>query len=445
MATVSYLTRDERQYRKCVLGVRSYISRIGQMQYSKLSMQRRAIQVFKRWILLAGWIVVSSPLAHGAEWSLNPSVQAKTSYNSNIYVSASNPISLWGATVSPMLNASRRTANSGISLVGRAIFTKYSKKLAKNPNAQYVTLASYYNTLLNNWRLNGYYRRDTTSTKVTEVQTVDSTDGGTGPSVVNINLVPVEVRQNDLSLQPSWEHRLTELTHLTLSYSFDDVFYDNTTGTSLSDYQQHGVSAGVGHVLTEKDTVGVLATAKAFRASSSDHKADVYGAQLTYEHAYSQTLRGTLRVGGRFVSSTVGNQTDDTSGLLLTATLNKKYSELTSYRFILERSVLPSGAGTVVQADHLNAAMFRTLSSRLNFALWGRVFNEESINTNTSNVNRVYISVEPSLRYLLTRFWSIDGSYQYRWQKYSDQSSSGEDHGVFVSINYGWPRMAVSR
>lgn len=418
------------------------------MQYSKLSTQRLAIQVFKKWIFLAGWMAVLSPLAHGAEWSLNPSVQAKTSYNTNLYVSASNPISLWGATVSPMLNASRRTANSGILLGGLAIFTKYSKKLATNPNAQYVTLSSYYNTLLNKWRFKGHYKRDTTSTTVTEVQAVDSTDStstdGTGSSVVNINLVPVEVRQNHLYLEPSWDRQLTELTHFLLSYSFDDVFYDNTAGTSLSDYQQHMVSAGVAHVLTEKDAVGVFATAKAFRPSSSNNKVDDYGIQLTYDHDYSQTLHGTLRVGGRFTSSTVGDQADDTSGLLLTVILNKKYSELTSYRFLLERTVLPSGVGAV-QADHFNVAMFRTLSSRLNFALWGRAFNEKSINRNRSNFNRLYISVEPSLRYKLTRVWSIDGSYQYRWQKYSNRSGSGEDHGVFVSINYAWPRFAVSR
>lgn len=417
------------------------------MRYSKPSAQFRSVRLSrmsKPLICLTAWLSAFSPFAHGAEWSLTPSVQAKTSYNTNLYVSSTNPISLWGVTVSPMLAARRRTENSDIALSGRAIFTDYSKSLNKNADAQYVTLASHYSTLLNTWGLNGYYKRDTTSTTITEVQTVESASG-TEPSVVNVNLVPVEIGQNDLSLRPSWQRQLTQRTNLTLAYTFNDMFYDSIPpGTFLSNYRQHAVTADLVRILTEKDAIGVLASASAFRASR-DRKADDYGAQLTYDHVYSQTLRGTVRLGGRFTSSTVGNRTDDSSGLLVTAILDKKYSQVTSYRFTVARSILPSGAGTVVQTDLLSATLFRKLSPRLNFKLWGTAFNEKSVNQNAANVSRIYVSIEPSLRYQLTRYWSIDGSYRYRWQKYRSQAHSGEDHGVFVAVNYDWPRIAVSR
>ena len=397
----------------------------------------------KKLICLMGCMLAISHVALGAEWSVVPSIRLQSSYDDNIYLTTGSHKSIWGVSVSPLLRLGKRTQNSEIFLTGRATFNHYSQKQAVNPDAQIITLASHYDTQLNVWRLDGYYKRDTTSTTIAvEPDTTSVT--GSGSSIVNVNLVPVEVRQNDLSLHPSWTRKLAPKTSLSLGYGFNDVFYDGSH-TSLSDYQQHGIGAAISHKITQRDDLGVMANASLYRASSFNNEANNYGIQMTLDHDYTETLHGTLRVGGRYTSSTVANQKTDTAGLLLTAILNKQYSEVTSYRITLGRSVLPSGSGEVVETDLLAGQVSRDLSPRLNFALWGNVFKEKSINVNTSGVSRTYLDIEPSLRYQITRQWTVDGSYRYRWQKYRSASTSADGNAVFISLNYNWPRIAVSR
>lgn len=401
----------------------------------------------KKRIWLAVWLIAVSQAAVGAEWSAEPGIQLRTNYDDNIYLTTAPHKSIWGISVSPRLLLAKRTPNSEIALSGRATFNHYSQKLPVDPDAQNVTLESHYDTLLNKWGLDGYYTRETTSATITVEQPVNPNVPvtGTGSSIVNVNLVPVEVRQNELNLHPSLTRTLTPRTTLGLGYGFDDVFYDSNQGTFLTDYHQHGFGVGVSHRITQRDAIGTMAHVSLFRASTGGNEANNYGVQLTYAHDYSQTLHGTVRMGARYTTTTVDNLKHDNAGFLFTAILDKQYSEVTSFRFILERTLLPSGAGEVVPTDHFEARLSRDLSPRYNFALWSDVFNEKTINANTTGVSRLYVDVEPSLRYRITRQWTVDGSYRYGWQKYRGASSAAQENAVYIALNYNWPRLAISR
>jgi hypothetical protein len=122
----------------------------------------------------------------------------------------------------------------------------------------------------------------------------------------------------------------------------------------------------------------------------------------------------------------------------------KRYSQLTTYRFIVERSVRPSGVG-VVQSDQLRAQWYRDFSPRMAAYMWLTSFRNKSLNNPGATTDRTYYTIEPGLRWKLALQWSLDGSYRYRRQKYDNSSATAESNAVFVAISYAWPRIAASR
>jgi hypothetical protein len=46
---------------------------------------------------------------------------------------------------------------------------------------------------------------------------------------------------------------------------------------------------------------------------------------------------------------------------------------------------------------------------------------------------------------MITRLWSLDGSYRYRWQMFEEQDEAATGNAVYLSVNYAWPNIAVSR
>jgi hypothetical protein len=106
--------------------------------------------------------------------------------------------------------------------------------------------------------------------------------------------------------------------------------------------------------------------------------------------------------------------------------------------------VQPSDVG-IVQSDQLSAQWYRNLSPRMAAYLWVSAFHNKSLDQASAAEARTYYSLEPGLSWSLSRWWSLDGSYRYRWQKYTDSSQTAQSNAVFVAVSYAWPRIAASR
>ena len=117
---------------------------------------------------------------------------------------------------------------------------------------------------------------------------------------------------------------------------------------------------------------------------------------------------------------------------------------MTAYNISLKRDISPTGIG-VRQSDQLNVRARTRLSQRLTGTLRVQAFNTKTLEGDISSVDRTYYSVRPGLRWAMTRNWSVDGSYRYRRQKRELDSDAADDNSVFVSFNYDWPKITVSR
>ena len=98
----------------------------------------------------------------------------------------------------------------------------------------------------------------------------------------------------------------------------------------------------------------------------------------------------------------------------------------------------PSGRGTLLQTDKLIVGVDYKLSERLSWHLLSKLYRNESVDENDSSHDREYFSVEPKLRWKVSRWWHIEGSYRYRRQKHKSRSSV-DSNAVFISAKHVWP------
>ncbi len=92
--------------------------------------------------------------------------------------------------------------------------------------------------------------------------------------------------------------------------------------------------------------------------------------------------------------------------------------------------------------------MRHRFSERLTFLFDTVVFRNETNNNSFNRINdeeRTYLSVDPRLRWRLTRWWDIIGAYRYRYQKYDERDDSASSNAVFLTVSYRWPRESVAK
>lgn len=408
---------------------------------------RKAVQGFP--VLIWMWLMLNavSGVSRADEWAMTPSISVRGQYDDNINMSVDAPVSVWGGTVSPMLDARKSTATSLLGVSGRLIFDRYSEGERGSTNAQLFTFTGRNDTRLSKFNLTGSYKRDTTiRTTITPAQDDgEDSDGGDDAGDVDENIVQTIVRRGQLRLRPSWTRALTRVTSLRLGYSLNMTTYSDEAGTALVDYGRQGIDAALIHQLSQKDQLTAGAVASYFEAPDRGTETDDYSIYATWGHKYSELLRGELALGLLSATTTVDGDEVASTGLLYEASLSKKARDLTNYRFTLGRRPYPSGRGTLVLSDYLRANMTRAVSPKLSLSAWAYAYRNQTLDFFGPSTDRTYYNIEAGFRWMITRLWSLDSSYRYRWQKFDEDADSATSNAVYLSVNYAWPNIAVSR
>jgi len=407
---------------------------------------RQVIRKATIWMFVSGGVFLSPQLAMGAEWSVVPSIQLKEEYEDNIHLSTKTHDTVWGSAVSPSVQLVRTDPTSVAKVGARLSFNRYSGDDVRDRDVQYLTLSSRKSTPRGRWALKGSFTRDTTLTRLVEAES-DTADEEELADAEDIDegLVQFEARRNRLVLEPSWSQNLTERMAFRLGYRLRDVYYSDAEGTSLYDYQAHSVEVELIRRVTELDRLGIMARYSEYRAPEVNSEANTSTFLASLDHAFSETLRGIVEVGMQNTSSMEGALEDETTGYTLDMRVTKELNQSTNYRLELKHDVMPSGAGHVVQSDRFNIRFRSKITSKLTFLLSGKFFRNKSFDSSTTNEDRRYYSIEPNLRWLLTRKWSVDGYYRYRYQKYDNAAASAQGNTVSLGVRYAWPMIRVSR
>lgn len=414
---------------------------------------------------LAGLLVaVSAPvLCVAAEWSVKPSVSLREDYNDNIQLSTLPHDSIWSTVVTPAVNFSRETGTDAVSAGARFSARRYSGNQITDRNDQYYTFS-------------GQRSSDKNQLGVVASLTRDSAAG----QVLN--------QRDYITLNPSWTVRLDEKNSVKVDYQYDKSKYLDAVNISQTGYDNRSLSGKWTYLFSELDEISASAYMSKYKTSTGSRKSDSSNIQAGIKHKFSETLLGAASVGRRTIKNTVKelqcvggyvdtflvdifgfffpiqdltcnaanygytptvswqyvDKVNTESGSVLTFSLNQN-TETSGMGAEFKRSVSPSGTGYLVETDSVNLSANKSLTSNLTMRLNVNATDNRYVgNVSSGNDNRYY-SINPTLNWRMTEWWTLDAGYGYTSQKYKAATSSASSNAVYVNLTYNWPKISVSR
>lgn len=394
-------------------------------------------------LLLSG-----TPIAHAAEWKIEPVLQLSGGYNDNIRLSTNNEISSATGVFSPSSTFSVATPTAGASGKVRFDFERYTEDSDLDENNSLVNLDLYQSFERSRLGLDLAYINDTT---------LDSQLEETG-------LVLDRIRRSRISASPSWTWLMDERSNLSASYSYSDVEYKNPGTSGFVNYTLNNGQLSLTRTLNER-SAATVSLARVRSDNDNDVKSTNTNLQGGVAYQFSETLSASLFAGGRrtevdysrtsFVPVFSGSViigyvpltaavTNSDWGYIFNIGITKKFLRGET-SVSASRDISNDINGTPIEVNRLrwnNLYRFsETFSGHLNLEL----YNSQYSNAFGQNLDRNYYSVQPELTWQFARFWSLTGSYRYRVQTYSNSNDDATQNAAYLTLTYLWPRIAVSR
>ena len=391
--------------------------------------------------------------AQAAEWTLDPSVQARTEYTDNIqFAPEPDARSAWGIIVSPDVRFG--VATETLSVVGGLNIS-----VNRYPNQPEFDTDNYAFTLRSSWKtekdllaLNVDSIRD--STLITELETTGA--------------VLAYRQRNWLYINPSWSRQLSARTLLDVRYNYRAADYDDTAGTSLIDWRNQTASIGLQSALDERSLLTLAAYYDRYETDPDTFRATTYGIQAGYEYAFSEALRGGVTVGWRKTRGRTSSNAlvcdgfvllgicfgtineintvveDDSSGYTLDAFLERR-GETSTLTGRISRQLNPSGVGSLVQTDRFAVVWTRQWTPTVSASIYAAAYQTQYVGSLVLGSDSRYYRIEPRLSWRVTEWTTLNAGFSYARQKYEDAPVSATANLVYLSVAYRWPKVSVSR
>jgi len=373
--------------------------------------------------------------SEAAEWSLSPSVGAKAVYNSNLLLTPQPHTETYGFWVSPATEIAGKTERLEVSSRLAADVVRYFGGQDREFTNVFAPLSIRYKTEKDLLGFTGGFVRDNTLL---------------GAELQETGVVLQFVQRNQWTFNPTWTRRLTEKLSLQSSIQFSHTTYESDR---LVGYRVVGGSTGFLYQLSERDQFQLTGSYVDFQTANSVFpvRASYPGINMSFTHAFSESLTGTVYGGPRFLSSSsqtpLGDITASETEWLGGASIAKRF-ERASLQVSFSRDLTPSGFGLLLETDRgaLSASydISETLACSLNV---NGILTSGKTNAVIGGAfpDRRYVSVTPTLSWKFLEWWQAEVSYMYRWREIdTDVSSSAQSHAVTFMVTYYPPNFSWS-
>ena len=111
-------------------------------------------------------------------------------------------------------------------------------------------------------------------------------------------------------------------------------------------------------------------------------------------------------------------------------------NQVDQLRLTAGRTISPSGAGALSNVNKVQLQYDRNLTARWSItgALVG--LRTTALTSNVEGDDRKYTQALVESRWNMTRYWFIQGGYQYAWQRYQFDVTSAANNRVYIQIGY---------
>ena len=374
--------------------------------------------------------------SEAAEWSLLPSIGVKGVYDSNLLLTTLPHDATYGYWVSPAAEFAGKTERLEASSRVAADFVSYYGGQESRFTNLFLPLTLRYKTETDLLGFTGGYTRD--NTLMSELLTT--------------GVVLRFTQRNQWNANPTWTRSLTEKLSVQSSLQFSDTTYENGLSLGLVDYQLFGGSGGLLYQLTEQDQIQLSGSYANFHTTNapSPFRASFPGVSLSLTHAFTETLTGTAYGGPSFVSSTtqtVGDNIKAQSTVWLFGASLAKQFESTSVQVNVDRKIVPSGFGLLIQTDRAGVTVSHDLSETLTASLDGSAYKilgiTERATGGTFHENRLF-SATPMIAWKFSEWWKMELSYTYRRREADNFPDVAMSNATMFMLTYYPPKLSFS-
>jgi len=376
---------------------------------------------------------LTSVAAFGADWELNPRVEAGYIFDDNYRLTApGTEIEVQGPIADAQLEMRALTPKSEFSFTPRVRATYF-------PDEQELDSVDYYGVV--DWRLEGqrfdsrirgeYSQQDIVNSEQPDAELPG--DVGLGdPDVGDSGRVLVPNRRTRAAVRPIVNIELSQRRALEFAANYADVSFDREIPSAQEDYRSGDVSAGL--VTRFSEVSSLLARIRAARydiASVGDSKS--YSAELEWEQRTVSKMETFLRAGAQNVKFEGGTKETAwlfAAGVNMPIGRNQLFADLV-------RSIGPSSAGIVVARDQVRLRWTRDITPRFAFLLGLRGSHDEDVREFSSYRPRKYATGDVGMQWHWQEEFSLLASYQYSWQKFDDALvDPATSTGISITVLY---------
>lgn len=386
-------------------------------------------------VLIGICCVVQLSVAWAAEWSLLPSIGVKGVYNDNLILTPLPHNETYGFWVTPAAEFAGKTERFEVSSRTAVDFVSYYGGEETQYTNVFLPLTLRYKTEKDLLGFSGGFTRD--NTLMSELLTT--------------GVVLRFTQRNQWTANPSWTRSITEKLSVQSGFQLNDTTYDNGLSLGLVDYQLFGGSGGLLYQLTEQDQIQLTGSYVNFHTtnSPSPFRASFPGVNLSLTHAFTETLTGVVHGGPRFVSSSTQTVADNIKAQntvwLFGASLTKKF-ESTSIQVNMDRDIVPSGFGLLIQRDRAGLTVSHDLTETLMASFNGSGYLVSGITEGAQGgiPDSRYFNLTPKVAWKFSEWWKVDVSYTYGWRDTDNSIDSASSNGTMCMLTYYPPKLAFS-
>jgi len=394
-------------------------------------------------------VVLIGPSAHGAEWSVEPSVRLRAEYNDNINLTPQQRDAVFGAILSPDVKFNWQTETTKVTGGLSFNVNRYDEHSLDTVDHALLLLGSY-TTELDTFGLRVDSIRDSTLTS----------------ELASTGVVLKRTQRNYFAASPTWTRRLTERTDISATYGYTSARYQDTVDTGLVDYQDQGVTVAVRTRYSEIDSLTAAGYADNYRTEGDSVRGTTYGGYVGWDRRLSETFQGTLRVGLRTTNSKIAADTLVCDGVVVASTCMGTITQVTSttketssgYTLLasvrkqwattildasISREINPSGSGSLVQTDRIGFGVAYQWTPTIDAYLNAGAYNSRYIGGVFTDNDSRYYTVEPRVAWRITEQWVLDVGYRYVWQR-TEGAASARANVAYATISYTWPKIATA-
>lgn len=374
--------------------------------------------------------------SEAAEWSVLPSIGVKGVYNDNLLLTPLPHDATYGYWISPAAEFAGKTERLEVSgKVTSDFVTYYGGEETKFTNI-FLPLSMRYKTEKDLLGFTGGFTRDNTLMA----------------ELLETGLVLRFTQRNQFLANPTWSRSLTEKLSLQTSFQFSNTTYEDGLRLGLVNYQLLGGSGGFLYQITEQDQLQLTGSYTQFQTTNatSAFRAQLPAMNLSFTHAFTESLTATIFGGPRFISSTsqLGSDSLTTRNTvwLFGGTLQKKF-ESASVLVSASRDIVPSGFGLLIQTEKLSTTVSYDLSERVAVSLDASAYQ---ISGATSRAlggvisDQLFFYTTPKVSWKFSEWWRGELSYTYRWRDSIGLQPATFSNGAMFTIIYYPPKLSLS-